>query len=790
MTNKFILFFLIFLFWNFPYNSNSEEFKLKSNLINIENNGDLVTASGEVEITTDKDLIINSDKSILEKSKSFLKASGNVEIFDKINDIEMYANQVEYNKNKEIIFIPGNSKTIFSKNYILETANLYYDRNNMIIYSNEKSIVFDNSNNKIKFENFRLNLKENIVNVKNLNLFDSNKNELVLESAALNLKTREIIGKDIKFYFNKNTFNNKENDPRLFGRASTYSKNETTIKKGVFTTCKIRENQKCPPWVIKADEVKHNKIKKTIEYKNAWLNIYDKPVLYFPYFFHPDPTIKRQSGFLLPSINNSNFLGTSIQIPYYNVISDNKDFTISPRIFFNDKILLQSEYRQVGKNSKTTIDHSFARSDESTVSHFFSNTVSELDNGELELNLETTSKNNYLKKYLLKSPLIDSYTSLNSYLSYKTSNYEKRSSFSTSIEVFEDTTKQSTDSYEYIYPNYLFNKKFETNLNGEFEFDTSGFQRKYDTNKYDALIVNNLIFNSNENFSKKGYINDYSFLIKNVNTDGENSSNYNNDNEYKLLSQLIYNIKYPLSKKNNDSNSYLTPKLSFRYSPTETQNEKDDEIRVDYFNLFNLDRFDQNDMVEGGESISLGFDYKLEKEDSNANINFSAGQVFRLTENQDIPTSSSLGQKRSDIIGDLEISPSDIFNFKYSFNVDNDVKELNYNFIETDLSLNKFTTSFKYLQSNKVISEKSYISNITKFDLNKNNSISFESNKNLDINLTEYYDLVYEYKNDCLTAAIEYKKTYYKDSDILPDENIFFTIKILPFGKVSSPTLN
>ena len=112
MTNRFILFFLIILFWNFSYNSNSEQFKLKSNLINIENNGDLVSASGEVEITTDENLIINSDKSILEKSKSYLKASGNVKIFDKINDIEMYSNQVEYDKNKEIIFVPGNSKNI------------------------------------------------------------------------------------------------------------------------------------------------------------------------------------------------------------------------------------------------------------------------------------------------------------------------------------------------------------------------------------------------------------------------------------------------------------------------------------------------------------------------------------------------------------------------------------------------------------------------------------------------------------------------------------------------------
>ena len=30
------------------------------------------------------------------------------------------------------------------------------------------------------------------------------------------------------------------------------------------------------------------------------LKIYDVPILYFPRFFHPDPTVKRQSGFLMP----------------------------------------------------------------------------------------------------------------------------------------------------------------------------------------------------------------------------------------------------------------------------------------------------------------------------------------------------------------------------------------------------------------------------------------------------------------------------------------------------------
>ena len=44
---------------------------------------------------------------------------------------------------------------------------------------------------------------------------------------------------------------------------------------------------------ITSDEIHHDKIKKQINYKNAWLEIYDFPVVYFPKFFHPDPSVKR-----------------------------------------------------------------------------------------------------------------------------------------------------------------------------------------------------------------------------------------------------------------------------------------------------------------------------------------------------------------------------------------------------------------------------------------------------------------------------------------------------------------
>ena len=98
-------------------------------------------------------------------------------------------------------------------------------------------------------------------------------------------------------------------------------------------------------------------------------------------------------------------------------------------------------------------------------------------------------------------------------------------------------------------------------------------------------------------------------------------------------------------------------------------------------------------------------------------------------------------------------------------------------------------TSFKYLSDGNSIDNRSYFSNTTKYNFDKNNSLGFSTNKNLDTNLTEYYDLVYEYRNDCLTAAIEYKKTFYDDIDLDPDENIFFSITIIPFGSINSPNL-
>ena len=154
-----------------------------------------------------------------------------------------------------------------------------------------------------------------------------------------------------------------------------------------------------------------------------------------------------------------------------------------------------------------------------------------------------------------------------------------------------------------------------------------------------------------------------------------------------------------------------------------------------------------------------------------------------------MPKKSTLGNKSSDLVGYASLTPNKFVDLNYEFSLDNDLEQLNYNFVKTNFKINNFITSFEFLEEDNFIGNKSYLKNVTKIDLNEGNSLSFETNKDLDKNITEYYNLIYEYKNDCLIAAVEYNKDFYKDSDVKPSENLFFSIKIIPFGSINAPGL-
>ena len=222
----------------------------------------------------------------------------------------------------------------------------------------------------------------------------------------INSLTNTLVGKDLTLNLNNKSFN-KNNEPRIKGKSIVNDNLFSEVTKGVFTTCKKRDG--CPPWQLFAEKIKHDKKKKVINYKNAVLKIYDLPVMYFPKFFHPDPTVNRRSGFLIPTIKNSPNSDNYLSVPYYSVLGINKDITFTPRLYTEDKLLLQSEYRQVNKDSKHTSDFSIlSEKDKNSKSHFFYAYNKNLnyfsfEESNLDLQIQQTSNDTYLRANKIES---------------------------------------------------------------------------------------------------------------------------------------------------------------------------------------------------------------------------------------------------------------------------------------------------------------------------------------------------------------------------------------------------
>ena len=229
--------------------------------------------------------------------------------------------------------------------------------------SNHKTKIIQNSKKLLEFKKFKFNIEKELLKAENIFFNDNIKNSkelsnsLFFKDAFFDLKNKEFIAGKTKIQLQKDSFNNYDNDPRLEGASSSSNNGVTTIEKSTFTSCK--KNDSCPAWSFKSEKITHDKIKRQIEYKNAVLKIKDFPVFYFPKFFHPDPTVKRQSGLLRPEFRSSKILGSSLNLPYFHVISDNKDLTFHPTLFKKDIFMIQNEYRQQNKDSRLEANFGF-----------------------------------------------------------------------------------------------------------------------------------------------------------------------------------------------------------------------------------------------------------------------------------------------------------------------------------------------------------------------------------------------------------------------------------------------
>ena len=190
-------------------------------------------------------------------------------------------------------------------------------------------------------------------------------------------------------------------------------------------------------------------------------------------------------------------------------------------------------------------------------------------------------------------------------------------------------------------------------------------------------------------------------------------------------------------------------------------------------------------------NIKKIFEIAVEKKNSENDTIFSSkiGTVFRDEANENLPETSTLGKKQSDYVGEIDFKPNEIFQFNYNYSLNNDFDEFNFHKIENVFTVNNFINTFSFYEENNLIGKKSYYENNLAYNFDTKNSLIFKTRENKTDNLTEYYNLIYEYKNDCLTASIKYNKEYYSNNILKPEEELFFNITLIPLGSTKSDNI-
>ena len=112
------------------------------------------------------------------------------------------------------------------------------------------------------------------------------------------------------------------------------SENVSELNYARFTPCPICDDggPKTPTISIQAEKVTQDEQLRAILYRNAVFYIGPVPVFYTPFFAHPDPSVERASGFLVPIVNYDEGRGVSVEVPYLHVVSPSEDWLISPQI--------------------------------------------------------------------------------------------------------------------------------------------------------------------------------------------------------------------------------------------------------------------------------------------------------------------------------------------------------------------------------------------------------------------------------------------------------------------------
>jgi LPS-assembly protein len=724
------------------------------------------------------------------------------------------ANKLTYSQDNNIIEATGNVVAKNQEGKQISSDKIIYNKKTQQLSTFGNSKFSDDKGGTLFAESFEYNLEKKIISAeKKVKFIDKEKNTYYFSKLNADDKFDEIIGFDINADLNKQNLKSGDKfnefiEPRFSGKSASIKNNITIVKDARFTTCKkTNETDGCAYWNLNAGELIHDKEQKKITYKNASLDLNNVPVLYLPYFAHPDPTVKRESGFLPPTLANlGGDIGSTIKIPYFYPVSQSADFTVSPVYYFKQHPLLLGEYREKFKNGDISLEGGFTQGyKEVTITktdgsrhHLYGNLnlifsdkildqtilnakVQQVNNPTYLRVNKINSTNDGFKKNLIKEDdtKLTNEINLNSF--GKTENLNIKAA------TYRDTSvTKNSDQYSYLLPELSYSKYnlFDEN---NLSFNSIFKSQNSNTNQNKSTFINNLDYSTQDFYNNSIGIG-YKFLTK------LNNINYYSD--YKTPNQDLnsqinpvfgFDTSLPFAKINKDTEQYIVPRILTRYAPGKMTNATTNDTTLNTDNIFSMNRMNSDELIEKDLSFNLGADWIWQEKKNNnkepEKATISVGQVLKLNKDLDMPTKSSLQKSNSDIVSKINYLSPKNFDVTLKSTFDNQLNHVYYNDFIFKKNFTSSEINFNFYEKNSHIGNERYAkANVTSY-ITDSTKLKIESDRNLKTDLTNSHKLGIENENECIRYGFYLQKNYSSDKDLKPATSVYFGVTLLPFGE-------
>ncbi|WP_158008207.1 LPS-assembly protein LptD [Methyloceanibacter methanicus] len=711
-----------------------------------------------------------------------------------------------------------------------------------LIYENNNARVTAKGNVEVYYGDYTL-LADRIVYDRNANTLAAEGNVRMKDPDGAIITANELtLTDDFRDGFVDALKFVSQDDTRISAQsASREAGNVTVFQKGMFTPCKIcRENpEKAPTWRIRAGKITHKRDQAKITFNDAVFDLFGVPVLWVPYFETADPTVKRKSGFLIPSYSHSDELGSTVQVPYYFALSDHYDFTFAPMWTEKAGTLLLGDWRQrtaaggfnvelagVFDNVNDDTSPAYGEDFRGSIKSKGRFALDPYYSWGWDVMLETDET--FRRYYNLDSRLRTDRVSQVYLEGLRGRNYFSTRFYNTQSLLFTDEEFSEAVVYPIIDYDYIVDTPV---IGGELSFNSNTMVFSSadgtDSNRFimEARWRRQLTDGIGQVFTPFGRLRGDVYSLDNpgvlelggtedVTIANPNTLADNRDNGTIWRGNAVAGLeyRYPFVATTGRITHTIEPIGQIIARPSaigdqqEIPNEDALSLVFDDTILFDIDKFSGYDRIETGTRANVGFGYTAQLMDGGyARAVF--GQSYQIAGDNEFDTTfyqqSGLATSNSDYVTGLYVQTVSGFSFTGQARFDQESFDIVRTDLGSTLNYGPVQARVNYARVPGVVESSAITPNLT-------NVVNADADEEIlfagALAITDEwwllgnlrYDLAGEqtitdglglrYKDDCFKIDVTYQRSFIRDQDIEPDERFVFTFALKHLGEYTAQT--